>query len=81
MAHVQIQVGGGRDARLLVDGVDITHDVLADGLSVDVRAGVNGPSLVHLTLVANVLDLDIDDAEFDAKMTERRRVLCEGSDD
>lgn len=77
MAHVQIQIGGSRETRLLVDNTDITKHVLADSVSVEVGDGFGRPSRVHLTLLANVLDLDIADAELDAQMAEKPRRLCE----
>ncbi|MCR1785301.1 hypothetical protein KVF89_22365 [Nocardioides carbamazepini] len=79
MTHVQIQIGGGREPRLLVDNTDITKHVLADSVSVDVGDATGRPSRVHLTLLANVLDLDIEDAEVDAQMVEveQPRRLCE----
>jgi hypothetical protein len=77
LTHVQIQIGGGREPHLLVDDTDITKHVLADSVRVDIGDPHGRPSKIHLTLLANILDLDIEDAEIDATMAERERLLCE----
>jgi hypothetical protein len=77
MTHVQIQIGGGRKPRLLVDDTDITKHVLADSVRVDIGDPHGRPSKVHLMILANVLDLDIEDAEIDAEQYEPERLICE----
>lgn len=77
MAHIQINVGDGA-ASVLLDGTDITQSIAADSLSVDVRDGIfGGKSLVHLTLLADVLGIDIEDVAFDAEKVEAPRRICD----
>jgi hypothetical protein len=82
VAHVQIRTGpattNGKIAQIVVDDVDITQHVLAGSVSADLGDPVEGrPASVRLTLLANVLDLDIEDAEIDAQMAAKPRRLFE----
>ena len=56
--HIQIHMGRDK-AQVLVDGFDLTPHVLAEGVRVDVGDRIDQPSVVHLRLAADVLDIDL----------------------
>ena len=61
MTHVKISTS--RDAgSIVVDGVDISRAVLAEGITVAVSTAPGAPSMVSLTLVADILELDLPEA-------------------
>lgn len=69
MAHVQFRTGSavtnGHESELIVDGVDITTHVLAEGFSIsesDDPDPLAREWVVKLTLAADTLDVDLPDA-------------------
>lgn len=70
MAHVQITAGPG-ETKLLVDGVDITESVLAEGFGIDFSKVPAGPVVVSMKLRTDRLDLDLPDSIIDALAGDR----------
>lgn len=65
MAHVQIT-----GENLTIDGVDMAGKVLAEGFSVTWRAEPGRP-LVHMTVMADVLEIDLPEAVIEALRFDR----------
>lgn len=74
MAHIQIAYGTPADghpaARVLVDGVDITDAVLADGFGVEFEHDTRR-AVVSMKLRADRLDLELPDSIIDALAGDR----------
>lgn len=66
MAHVQIASEADGGYVVSVDGVDVTHAVLARGFAVEFPPIEDGPALVHMTVLAETLEVDLPDAIVDA---------------
>ena len=74
MAHVQIRIGQAdgddRLASVVVDGVDLTKAVLAEGFAVEFNNPIQGKSLVTMTLRVDRLDMDLPDSVLNATQME-----------
>lgn len=68
MAHVQIKTGPGVTgvAQLIVDGKDISREVMAEGLAVEFPTDPDGVVVLHLRLPVESLDLDLPEAVIEA---------------
>lgn len=64
MTHVQITAGRD-EVKVVIDGVDVTKSVLAEGFGVTFDEAGRKP-LVHMTLAPTFLDLGLPDAVLDA---------------
>jgi len=64
MTHVQI-TAGREEVKVIIDGVDVTKSVLAEGFGVTFDEAGRKP-VVHMTLMPKVLDLDLPAALLDA---------------
>lgn len=66
MPHVQLRTGractNGGAAQLIVDDVDITMAVLADGFSLDIGEPGLTPATITMSIQVDDLDLDLPDA-------------------
>jgi len=56
--------------RVVIAGVDVTNDIVADGLRVELPSAPDYP-LVHVTYRASKLDIKLDDAEVIQKADDR----------
>lgn len=63
MAHVQIASEADGGYVVTVDGVDISHAVLAEGFNVEFETT---PARLHMTVLAETLEVDLPDAVLDA---------------
>ena len=70
MAHVSIRIGvvegDDRAACVLVDGVDITKSVLAEGFAVEFVNDATPYAVVSMRLRTDRLDMDLPQAVLDA---------------
>lgn len=67
MAHVQIHQNSDGSGRVLVDGVDLSMHILADGFRIEnLGGGKTDPARVHMTVVADTLDVDLPEAVIEA---------------
>ncbi|MCZ3386330.1 MAG: hypothetical protein LH630_05065 [Actinomycetia bacterium] len=68
MAHVQIHLSAAKpkDARVMVDGIDITRSVMAEGFAVTIESELGRASTVSMVVAADTLDVDLPDAVLQA---------------
>lgn len=73
MAHVQIKAGSGipGSGQVIVDGVDMTDCILAEGFAINCPREPSGQWSVTMTLAADSLDVDLSDAVLNALRVER----------
>lgn len=66
MSHVQIRIGrddaDDRGAQVVVDGVDITKAVLADGFAIDITDYPKPSAVVTMRLRVDRLDMDLPES-------------------
>ena len=63
MSHVEIKKVDGHPPVLLVDGVNLSNSVLADGFKIEFADDRDRfAAYVHMTVAAEVLDADLPDS-------------------
>lgn len=79
MAHVQIKAGSGipGSGQVIVDGVDMTDDILAEGFAINCPRHVDGVWSVTMTVIATSLDAEFDNADVEVESILPPRRLCE----
>lgn len=73
MSDIKFTHTAGQKA-LIIDGVDVSRQVLADGFSINISEFADERSTVTVTFIADRLDVDLEDAQ----VVEQPRRLCEG---